>query len=195
MKKFFITAAALAALTVPSAAMADVTNNKSTKDAHGHATANAVVNIVKEGKMGVTFEQRGLGQFRSQEMPQVSAIGGIAARPSTRLGHRSGRLRPDQQQRQRPLLILPQRGWAGFGWPTPLTLPRASSPRRRLAGSRSLCRPKDPRSRVASSAEHLHVVQRVRSASSSEASEARKLRVQHPLRVVVQRRRHPEMMR
>ena len=86
MKKLFITAGALVALAVPSAAMADVTDNPSTNDAHGYATANAVVNIVKEGQMGVTFEQRGLGQFRSQETgAQVSAIG----------GHRGEALYPD----------------------------------------------------------------------------------------------------
>ena len=86
MKKFFITAGVLVALAVPSAAMADVTNDPSTKDTHGYATANAVVNIVKEGQMGVTFEQRGLGQFRSQETgAQVSAIG----------GHRGEALYPD----------------------------------------------------------------------------------------------------
>ena len=81
-----ITVASLLALAVPTAAMADVTNNPSTKDAHGYATANAVVNIVKEGEMGVTFEKRGLGQFRSQETgAQVSAIG----------GHRGEALYPD----------------------------------------------------------------------------------------------------
>ena len=86
MRKYFIVAGAIAALAVPSAAMADVTNNASTKDAHGYATANAVVNIVKEGEMGVTFEKRGLGQFRSQETgAQVSAIG----------GHRGEALYPD----------------------------------------------------------------------------------------------------
>src|SRR5580765_3955322 len=77
MRKLIIVATSFAALAVPTAAMADVTNNQSTKDAHGYATANAGVNIVKEGQMGVTFEQRGLGQFRSQETgAQVSAIGG-----------------------------------------------------------------------------------------------------------------------
>ena len=46
--------------------------------AHGYATANAVVNIVKEGQMpGNTFDQRGLGQFRSTETgAQVSSIAG-----------------------------------------------------------------------------------------------------------------------
>jgi hypothetical protein len=86
MRKYFIAFGALVALAVPSSALADNTNNPSTKDAHGYATANAVVNIVKEGEAGVTFEQRGLGQFRSQETgAQVSAIG----------GHRGEALYPD----------------------------------------------------------------------------------------------------
>ena len=84
--KLVLVGGALVALAVPSIASADVTNNPSTKDAHGYATANAVVNIVKEGEMGVTFEKRGLGQFRSQETgAQVSAIG----------GHRGEALYPD----------------------------------------------------------------------------------------------------
>jgi len=78
LKKFFIIAGALAALAIPSVASADVTNNPSTKDCHGYATANAVVNIVKEGAMpGNTFEQRGIGQFRSQQTgASVSADSG-----------------------------------------------------------------------------------------------------------------------
>ena len=86
MRKLIILGVSIMALAVPAAGMADVTNNPSTKDAHGYATANAVVNIVKEGEMGVTFEKRGLGQFRSQETgAQVSAIG----------GHRGEALYPD----------------------------------------------------------------------------------------------------
>jgi hypothetical protein len=77
MRKIIIVATSIAALAIPSIASADVTNNPSTKDAHGYATANAVVNIVKEGQAGVTFEKRGLGQFRSTETgAQVSSIGG-----------------------------------------------------------------------------------------------------------------------
>ena len=77
MRKLIVTGMAVAMLAVPAFASADVTSNSSTKDCHGYATANAVVNIVKEGAMGVTFDKPGIGQFRSQQTgASVSADSG-----------------------------------------------------------------------------------------------------------------------
>jgi hypothetical protein len=61
MKGFFITAGLLVALAVPSAAMADVTNNPSTKDSYGYATANAT-RLVKDG---VYPGDHGIGVYRA----------------------------------------------------------------------------------------------------------------------------------
>ena len=78
MRKLILAAATIAALAVPAVSMADVTNNPTTNDCHGYATANAVVNIVKEGQQpGNSFDQRGIGQFRSQQTgASVSADSG-----------------------------------------------------------------------------------------------------------------------
>jgi hypothetical protein len=61
MRKLIIIAASLAALAVPTAAMADVTNNPSTKDSYGYATANAT-RLVKDG---VYPGDHGIGLYRA----------------------------------------------------------------------------------------------------------------------------------
>ena len=126
--EFFITAAALAALAVPSAAMADVTNNPSTNDSYGYATANA--NRLRQGRrrsrhrhLPLRLDRRRSFQPRSQRLHDVS-----------RLGQRPGRFLPDQQQRQIALLIRPDGGGLASAGPPPLTFPRASFPRGEFAG-------------------------------------------------------------
>jgi hypothetical protein len=59
MRKYFVVAGAIAALAVPSAALADVTNNPSTKDSYGYATANAN-RLVKDAG------GHGIGSYRSE---------------------------------------------------------------------------------------------------------------------------------
>ena len=59
MKKYFIIASAIAALVVPSAALADVADNKSTNDAWGWC----VVNHMQNGFNG----DNGIGWIRSEE--------------------------------------------------------------------------------------------------------------------------------
>ena len=87
MRKLLITGMAVAMLAIPAVASADVTNNPSTNDCHGYATANAVVNIVKEGAMGVTFEKRGIGQFRSIRLAlRCRPTADSAAAPLTPIG-------------------------------------------------------------------------------------------------------------
>ncbi len=60
MKKYFVIAGALAALVVPSAALADVTDNKSTNDAQGWCVVNHMQN-------GFNSDFNGIGHLRSQQ--------------------------------------------------------------------------------------------------------------------------------
>ena len=100
MKKFFITAGAIVALAVPSAAMADVTNNPSTKDCHGYATANAVVNIIKEGAMpgNTSSSAAWAGPLPADRCRSVGRQRTARLRCPPRLEHRPGLLRHHQQR-------------------------------------------------------------------------------------------------
>ena len=60
MRKYFIIAGALAALAVPSAALADVTNNPSTGDAQGFCVVNHMLN-------GFNEDVNGIGHLRSKQ--------------------------------------------------------------------------------------------------------------------------------
>ena len=60
MKKYFIIAGAIAALVVPSAALADVTNNPSTNDGQGFCVVNHMKNGFNDGFNGI-------GHLRSQQ--------------------------------------------------------------------------------------------------------------------------------
>jgi hypothetical protein len=66
MKKYFIIAGALAALAVPSAAMADVTNNATTNDAQGYCIANHLHNGWSEDN-AFNGGYNGIGHLRSQQ--------------------------------------------------------------------------------------------------------------------------------
>jgi hypothetical protein len=73
MKKFIVGLVAAAAVTFGAAgvASADVSTNKTTSDAHGYATANAIHNFVEPDG------GHGIGSYRSAETGQeVAALGG-----------------------------------------------------------------------------------------------------------------------
>ena len=66
MKKYFIVAGALAALAVPSVALADVTDNKTTNDAQGYCIANHIHNGWTEDSP-FNGDHNGIGQIRSEQ--------------------------------------------------------------------------------------------------------------------------------
>ena len=85
MKKFFITAAALVALAVPSAALADVTNNKTTNDAQGYCIANHLHNGWTEDT-SFNGDHNGIGWIRSEQSGKAisgSAGNRVPANPCT----------------------------------------------------------------------------------------------------------------
>ena len=61
MRKLIILGVSIMALAVPAAGMADVTNNPTTKDSYGYATANAT-RFVKDG---VYPGDHGIGLYRA----------------------------------------------------------------------------------------------------------------------------------
>lgn len=75
MKKYFIIAGALAALAVPSAALADVTNNKTTNDAQGYCIANHLHNGWSDDNP-FNKGNNGIGWIRSEQ--SCKAISGSA---------------------------------------------------------------------------------------------------------------------
>ena len=58
MRKYFIVAGAIAALAVPSAALADVSTNGTTSDAYGYCQANHIANF--------NGDHNGIGWIRSE---------------------------------------------------------------------------------------------------------------------------------
>ena len=72
IRKLVITVAALAALAVPTAAMADVSNNETTNDAYGWCQANHIANF--------NGDDNGIGHIRSTMTgKQISADAGNRA--------------------------------------------------------------------------------------------------------------------
>ena len=72
MRKIFIVAAAVAALAVPTAAMADVSTNGTTNDAYGYCQANHIANF--------NGDHNGIGYLRSaMSGEQISASAGNRA--------------------------------------------------------------------------------------------------------------------
>ena len=72
MRKIFIVAAAVAALAVPTAAMADVSTNGTTNDAPGYCIANHLANF--------NGDFNGVGHLRSQQSgKEIAAAAGNKA--------------------------------------------------------------------------------------------------------------------
>lgn len=79
MRKYFIIVGAIAALAVPSAALADVTNNTTTNDAQGYCIANHLHNGWSEDNP-FNGDYNGIGHLRSQQSgKEVSGSAGNRA--------------------------------------------------------------------------------------------------------------------
>ena len=104
--RLIITAAALAALVVPSAAMADVTDNKTTNDAQGYCIANHLHNGWSEDNP-INGDHNGIGPPASAAERQGDLRQRRQPRPGQGLHHRTGHLGPGQQQQQVTPLIDP----------------------------------------------------------------------------------------
>ena len=93
MRKYFIIAGALAALVVPSAALADVSTNGTTNSAaHGYSNANHIADF--------NGDHNGIGWIRSTQSGKTPGSPPAAATaPGGHLRRHAGRLHADQQQR------------------------------------------------------------------------------------------------
>ena len=79
MKKFIVAGMAVAMLAVPAVASADVTNNKSVKDAQGYCIANHIHNGWSEDSP-FNGDFNGIGHLRSEQTgKQISGSAGNRA--------------------------------------------------------------------------------------------------------------------
>ena len=86
MRKLIITVAALAALAVPTAAFADVSNNGTTSDAYGYCQANHIANF--------NGDNTGVGHLRStMSGKEISSAAGNRA-PAQHCVDTQGRFAP-----------------------------------------------------------------------------------------------------
>ena len=106
MKKYFIIAGALVALAVPSAAMADVTNNGTTNDAQGYCIANHIAQRLVE-TTPFNGDHNGIGHIRSEQTGKAIAASAGNRVPAEHCITDAGQVGPDQQQRLRTPLIGP----------------------------------------------------------------------------------------